>query len=163
MTKSTTQIYTYSHTVWAWNWDCTVSLSVWTDLAWNLVTATPTSWATFTIDNTAPAMLSATRQSNTVLFVTLSENCDDATLTQANDWWFVVYEIWTPATAYVVSATAKNGSNSNIIELTVADMTASAAVWVTITYSSTWNWIIADPEGNEMATDATWVNASAWS
>lgn len=52
MTKSTTQIYTYSHTVAAGNGASTVSLSVGTDTAGNIVTAAPTSGATFTVDNT---------------------------------------------------------------------------------------------------------------
>ena len=64
---------------------------------------------------------------NTTLRVTLSENADDATLTQANDGGFTVFQTGTPLTTYAVSATAKQGSNSNIVEITVADMTASAA------------------------------------
>lgn len=110
----------------------------------------------------APVMLSASRQSNTVLFVTLSKNADDATLTQANDGGFVVKETGNTEIVYAVSATAKQGSNSNIVELTVADMTASAAAWVTVTYSSTGNGIIADADGNEMATDTVGVAAAAW-
>lgn len=36
-------------------------------------------------DTTAPTLASASRSSNTHIFVTLSENADDATLAQAND------------------------------------------------------------------------------
>lgn len=124
--------------------------------------ATNWTWVIIASWDVWPTLVSASRQSNTVLFVTLSENADDATLTQANDWWFTVFEIWTPATAYVVSATAKQWSNSNIVEITVADMTASAAVWVTVTYSDAGNGIITDALWNPMLTDATWVNATAW-
>lgn len=132
-----------------------------TDLAWNVLA---TNWTGVEIPawDAVPTMLSATRQSNTVLFVTLSENANDATLTQANDGGFLVKETGTPATAYVVSATAKQGSNSNIVELTVANMVASAAAGVTVTYSSDGNGIIADQTANEMATDTTGVVVAPW-
>lgn len=107
-------------------------------------------------------MVSASRQSNTVLFVTLSKNVSDATLTQSNNGGFTVFQTGTPATTYTVSATAKQGSNSNIVELTVANMTASASAGVTVAYSSAGNGIIADADGNDMATNATGVNAAAW-
>jgi len=72
-------------------------------------------------------MQSGERLSNTVLRVTLTENANDATITHANDGGFVVFQTGTPATIYAVSAIAKSGSNSNKVELTVADITASAA------------------------------------
>jgi len=177
--ESTATILWEEATIVAWvddkHWTATYTV-VWTetewivtftidfiDIVWNVWTqvTTTTNASSVTFDK-APYMLSASRQSNTVLFVTLSEDADDATLTQANDWWFTVFETWTPATAYVVSATAKQWSNSNIIELTVADMTASATVWVTVTYATWWNALIADLESNLMDTDSTWVNATAW-
>src|SRR5206468_2715349 len=46
--------YKYPYTVQAGNGPATVTLSVGTDLAGNVVTSTPTSGATFTVDNTAP-------------------------------------------------------------------------------------------------------------
>lgn len=131
------------------------------DLAGNTM-ATNATGVTIAAWDAVPTMVSASRQSNTVLFVTLSENANDATLTQANDGGFTVFQTGTPATAYVVSATAKQGSNSNIVELTVADMTASAAAGVTVTYSSAGNGIIADTTGNDMATDAVGVVAAPW-
>ncbi len=54
MTKSSSTIYTYVHTVGSGNGTATISLSVGTDLATNVITSTPTSGATFTVDNTAP-------------------------------------------------------------------------------------------------------------
>jgi hypothetical protein len=145
------------------NWTATFTINF-TDIAWNIGTqvTTTTDSSEVTVDTTSPFMESAERLSNTVLKVFLSEDADDATLTQANDGWFVVFETWTPATTYAVSATAKSWSNSDQIELTVADVTASASIWLTVTYSSAWNWIIADPLWNEMATDNTWVLISAW-
>src|SRR6266542_3141297 len=55
MTKTDTTHYTYSHTVGAGNGSATVALSTGTDVAGNLITSAPTSGATFTVDNTAPA------------------------------------------------------------------------------------------------------------
>ncbi|MEK6823057.1 MAG: Ig-like domain-containing protein, partial [Nanoarchaeota archaeon] len=55
MTKVTTTQYTYVHTVGAGDGAATVALSVGTDAAGNVVASVPTSGATFTVDNTAPA------------------------------------------------------------------------------------------------------------
>src|SRR5439155_4285891 len=54
VTKVDSTHYTYAHVVTAGNGTGTVSLSVGTDLAGNVVTSAPTSGATFTVDNTAP-------------------------------------------------------------------------------------------------------------
>ncbi|MFA6973540.1 MAG: fibronectin type III domain-containing protein [Parcubacteria group bacterium] len=54
MTKTDTTHYAYTHTVGAGNGTATVALSVGTDAASNVITAAPTSGATFTVDNTAP-------------------------------------------------------------------------------------------------------------
>jgi large repetitive protein len=154
MLVSAKEWVTVTYTAW---WNGTVS-----DVAGNAL-ATDATWVAVTAwDTTWPTMSSVSRQSNTVIFVTLSENADDATLTQANDGWFTVAETWTPLTTYAVSATAKQWSNSNIVELTVADMTASAIPWVTVTYSSAGNWIITDVAGNDMATDAVWKATWTW-
>ena len=56
MTKTSTTVYTYSHTVGAGDGTATVALSIGTDAAGNVVTSAPTSGATFTVDNTAPAV-----------------------------------------------------------------------------------------------------------
>ncbi|MFT7231253.1 MAG: hypothetical protein ACI8TA_000459, partial [Cyclobacteriaceae bacterium] len=54
MSKSSATVYTYSYSAGAGDGAATVSLSVGTDLAGNLITSAPTSGATFTLDNTAP-------------------------------------------------------------------------------------------------------------
>src|SRR5436309_7358473 len=54
MTKVNATTYTYPYTVQAGNGTATVTMSIGTDVAGNVVTATPTSGATFTVDNTAP-------------------------------------------------------------------------------------------------------------
>ena len=54
MTKTDNTHYTYIHTVGSGDGTTTVALSVGTDLAGNVITSTPTSGATFTVDNIAP-------------------------------------------------------------------------------------------------------------
>ena len=54
MTKVDSTHYTYDYTVQGGNGTATVTLSVGTDLAGNVVTSTPTSGATFIVENTAP-------------------------------------------------------------------------------------------------------------
>lgn len=162
MTKTSASVYYYDLNVPAWDIaTATCSLSVGTDASGNVVTSAPIN-ATFTIDNTAIAMQSGERLSNTVLRVTLTENANDATITHANDGGFVVWETWTPATTYAVSAIAKSWSNSNKVELTVADVTASATAGLTITYVAWVNGDVADIAGNPMATDAVWVLVASW-
>lgn len=54
MTKTDSTHYYYDYIVGSGDGTCTVTLSVGTDIAGNVITSTPTSGATFTIDNTAP-------------------------------------------------------------------------------------------------------------
>src|SRR6266576_5729650 len=54
MTQVDSTHYTYLYTVQAGNGTATVTMSIGTDVAGNLITAAPTSGATFTVDNTAP-------------------------------------------------------------------------------------------------------------
>ena len=56
MTKSSTTVYTYQHTVTSGDGTVTAALSNGTDLAGNVVTSAPTSGATFTVDNTNPSV-----------------------------------------------------------------------------------------------------------
>jgi len=111
---------------------------------------------------TAPTLVSAERLSNTGLKVTLSEDVDSASATKANDGWFVVFDSNTPMTTYAVSAIARNGIDHNKIELTIADATASAAFWLTVTYATWWNGTVADLTLVPLATNATWVVIPAW-
>jgi hypothetical protein len=55
MTRSSATVYTYAYTVGTGDGTATVALSTGTDLAGNVVTATPTS-GTFTVDNTPPTI-----------------------------------------------------------------------------------------------------------
>src|SRR5206468_11695287 len=54
MTKVDSTHYTYVYTVQNGNGTATVTMSIGTDVAGNVVTSAPTSGATFTVDNTAP-------------------------------------------------------------------------------------------------------------
>ena len=54
MTKTSTTIYTYSYVVPSGDGTATISISNGTDLAGNAITSTPTSGATFIVDNTLP-------------------------------------------------------------------------------------------------------------
>lgn len=161
MTKSSTTVYTYSHTVGAGNGASTVALSVGTDAAGNVVTAAPTSGATFTVDNTVPTMSSAARNTDTQITVTMSEAMAAASVTNANDGGFVVAETGTPATTYAVSAVAAGGSPTLVV-LTVATIAASSAAGVTVTYATGGNGTATDVAGNALATDATGVVIPTW-
>lgn len=142
MTKSSTTVYTYSHTVGAGNGAATVALSVGTDAASNVVTAAPTSGATFTVDNTAPTMDSAVRDTDTQITITMDEAMAAASVTNANDGGFVVTRTGEVDT-YTVSAVAA-GASPTLVVLTVADMTTAIAEGVTVTYAT---------GGNGTATD----------
>src|SRR5205823_12091592 len=54
MTKVDSTHYKYVYTVQAGNGTAAVTMSLGTDLAGNVVTATPASGGTFSVDNTAP-------------------------------------------------------------------------------------------------------------
>ena len=54
MTKTSTTVYTYSYAVPTGDGTGTVTVGTGQDEAGNVVTSTPTSGATFTVDNTAP-------------------------------------------------------------------------------------------------------------
>lgn len=161
MTKSSTTVYTYVHTVGAGDGAATVALSVGTDASGNVVTAAPTSGATFTVDNTAPTMASGARTNNTTLEVTLSELAAAASITKANDGWFTVEDAVTPATTYAVSAIAPGATNDKVV-LTVADVSASQAIGLKIKYAAAGNGTVTDVATNALATNATGVTVAAW-
>lgn len=161
MTKSSTTVYTYVHTVGAGNGAATVALSVGTDASGNVVTAAPTSGATFTVDNTAPTMASGARTNNTTLEVTLSELAAAASITKANDGWFTVEDAVTPATTYAVSAIAPGATNDKVV-LTVASVAGSQATGLKIKYATGGNGTVTDVATNPLATNAVGVTVAAW-
>ena len=56
MTKTSATVYTYTYTVPTGDGTSTITLSNGTDEAGNTITSSPTSGATFTVDNTAPSI-----------------------------------------------------------------------------------------------------------
>lgn len=136
-----------------------VTLVYYTTLGWMVLS---NYGATVAPVDAAPTLASASRIANTTIRVTASEVLDTATTTKANDGGFVVYETGSPATTYAVSAIAPNGGNHDEIDLTVADIVASADVGVTVTYVKGGNGTVADTNANLMETDATGVAVAAW-
>jgi peptidoglycan/xylan/chitin deacetylase (PgdA/CDA1 family) len=65
MIRTNATVYTYAHTVGAGNGNATISLSIGTDLAGNVITSTPTSGSTFTVDNVSPTVTLSTLQNPT--------------------------------------------------------------------------------------------------
>ena len=80
MTKSSTTVYTYSHTVGAGDGTATIALSAALDTAGNAVTSAPTSGSTFTVDNTAPSIgsLSLSSQPDTTPNLTFTAESDSS-------------------------------------------------------------------------------------
>jgi peptidoglycan/xylan/chitin deacetylase (PgdA/CDA1 family) len=66
MVKTSSTVYTYTHTVGTGNGVATVALSTGTDLAGNIITSAPTSGAIFTVDNITPTVtdISSTSTNN---------------------------------------------------------------------------------------------------
>jgi hypothetical protein len=85
-------------------------------------------------DKTAPTMLSAVRDTDTSITVTLSELALESTITKANAGGFVVTEVGT-ATTYAVSAIAP-GATNDLVVLTVASIAASDLLGVKVTYAA---------------------------
>ena len=106
------------------------------------VTAT-TGEEIVTFDKTVPTLSSAVRTDDTTITVTLSELAKTASITKANAGGFVVFETGTPATAYVVSSIAPGVDDTEVV-LTVADVSASDLVGLTVTYTAGGNGTVAD-------------------
>ncbi len=117
-----------------------------------------TSGQVYTIDNTAPTLDSAVRNSDTQITVALSEDCQN--LAAANDGGFTVTKTGT-GTTYAVAATAQGADASHVV-LTVADMATAGSTGVTVTYTAGGNGTIADTAGNTLATDAVGAVVAAW-
>jgi len=80
MAKTSATVYTYSHTVGSGDGTATVSMATAQDVDTNVVNSAPSSGATFTVDNTAPTMDSASTVTTTRIDVTFSEDLDASTI-----------------------------------------------------------------------------------
>lgn len=115
MTKSTTTVYTYALVVGAGNGTSTIALSVGTDAAGNLITAAPTSGATFTVDNTVVVFTPTS---------VLSNNANTARAKSGN----IVTAIFTTSETLVANPTVTIGAQA---------MTFISLVGSTYTYRRT--------------------------
>ncbi|MBU7008349.1 S-layer homology domain-containing protein [Phosphitispora fastidiosa] len=149
-------VWTYDWTVPAGNAAATVTAAG-TDLAGNAYAGSDT--LTFSIDNTAPVLVSVVRDSDTQVTVALSEDSTD--IAKANDGGFTVEETGDPLTTYAVSGIAQ-GTDAGHVVLTVADMGISAKEGVTVKYTAGGNGTVQDLAGNALATDAAGLLAAAW-
>ena len=155
MTKSSATEYTYSYAVPTGDGTGAITLSNGTDLAGNVITSTPTSGASFTVDNTAPTnqdtvfASSVTQQGGTTVTVVSSGDANNniwfapngtasfsagATMTTAGG---TATSITAPTTEgdyrlFVIDA-AGNYSSASTAVLTVDNTAPTAA----ITYNST--------------------------
>lgn len=150
MTRSSATVYTYSHTVGAGNGIATVILSNGTDLAGNSLTATPTSGATFMVDNSAPTAAisyssSEPYKTGTTVTITaiFNEEIADAPVPQiaisgANTL-AAVNMVKSSATEYTYTLTVEEGNGSAFITLstgtdlvgnTVAAIPTSGAAFI---------------------------------
>ncbi len=121
--------------------------------------ADTTTWNFRTRETTPPTLVSAVRDSDTQITVTLSEDC--ANLDKANDGGFTVEETGDPLTTYAVSGIAQGVDASHVV-LTVADMGISAKEGVTVKYTAGGNGTVQDSLGNQMQTDGVGVAVEGW-
>jgi len=133
MTKTDSTHYYYSHTVGSGNGTATVSLSTGTDVAGNEIVSTPTSGSTFTVDNTAPQVSSASYVDTTHVDVAFNEAVSGGT-TAGN------YSI----SGLTISAAADQGSNT--YRLTTSEMTAGQTYTVVVSN-------VTDLAGNALGAD----------
>ena len=117
-----------------------------------------TNGQTYTIDTSAPTILSAVRDSDTQITVTMSENCPLAA--QSSDGGFTVTKTG-DGTAYTVSKISQTADQSQIV-LTVSDISSAGAAGVTVVYTAGGNGTVQDATGNALATDSTGVSITAW-
>ena len=130
-----------------------------TDIAGNLAL---TDTGQISTDLAAPIMLSAVRDNDTTITVTLSELADNGSLAAGDYGGFAVNRTGGGAN-YVVASTAAGGTDDKVV-LTVANMATSASAGVTITYTNDASGNVTDDAAalNPLATDGTGVDIASW-
>ena len=148
MTKTSTTVYTYAHTVAAGNGNASVVMSVAEDTGGNVVIATPTSGATFVVDNTAPtAAITYSRlgqyEKNDAVTITatFSEAVADSpvpkiAITGSNAVSATVMTK-TSTTVYTYAHTVDHGSGNASVVMSVAEDVAGNAITATPTSGAT--------------------------
>ncbi len=109
-------------------------------------------------EHTVPTITGASRSDDTEITITLSEDC--RYLRKTSDGGFTVTEKDGTKT-YAVTSTAK-GTDAQHIVLTLANMAASGAKGITVTYTKGKTGTIADLAYNPLKTDGTGVTIGAW-
>ena len=105
MTKTSTTVYTYSYAVPTGDGTGTVTVGTGQDAAGNVVTSTPTSGATFTVDNTAPTISAVTQ------VVTPSNDTTPSYVFTTNEAGTITTNI---TEGFSTSSSAATGSNQTI-------------------------------------------------
>ena len=148
MTKTSTTVYTYAHTVAAGNGNASVVMSVAEDAGGNVVIATPTSGATFVVDNTAPtAAITYSRSGQyekndaVTITATFSEAVADSpvpkiAITGSNAVSATVMTK-TSTTVYTYAHTVDHGSGNASVVMSVAEDVAGNAITATPTSGAT--------------------------
>ena len=148
MTKTSTTVYTYAHTVAAGNGNASVVMSVAEDAGGNVVIATPTSGATFVVDNTAPtAAITYSRSGQyekndaVTITATFSEAVADSpvpkiAITGSNAVSATVMTK-TSTTVYTYAHTVDHGSGNASVVMSVAKDVAGNAITATPTSGAT--------------------------
>ncbi|MBO9609520.1 MAG: S-layer homology domain-containing protein, partial [Paenibacillaceae bacterium] len=128
------------------------------DSAGNAMPGAQTTGALRLKDRLAPTIVSAARDDDTHVTVTLSENA--AGLYNPHDGGFAVKETGGTAT-YAVTSTAK-GADAKHVVLTIADMGESGKEGVTVNYTAGGRGAVADEAGNALGTAAEAATIAAW-
>ncbi len=157
MIKTDTTHYTFSHSVGSGNGVATVSLSVGTDAAGTVITSTPTSGATFTIDNIPPSTptiasiatdntidngerssihVVGTAEADSLVSVTLSDGANSKTATQQLSGGDTTYDITINGTTAAPSAFVDGTITPSVTATDVAGNISSAATTPTATQDS---------------------------
>ncbi|MEE8152057.1 MAG: LamG domain-containing protein, partial [candidate division NC10 bacterium] len=129
----------------------TAATGLLTDIAGNAL-ADVLSGGVSEVDGAAPILLSAVRDSDTQITVTLSELAASASITKANDGGFTVTQTGGGPT-YAVSA-INPGATDDLVVLTVADMAVSGSAGVTVTYATGVNGTVEELASNTLSTSA---------
>jgi hypothetical protein len=143
MTKTNSTHYTYTRTVGSGNGTATVSLSIGTDIAGNVITSTPTSGATYTVDNIAPTLTisSPSATATTTGSITYTITYTDATaVTLANG------NITLNKTGTANGTAVVSGSGTASRTVTISSITGNGTIGISVAASTA-----SDAAGNNSA------------
>jgi len=146
MTKTSSTVYTYTYTVPTGDGTGTVTVGTGTDAAGNVVTSTPTSGATFTVDNTAPTLAIALSDTD-IKYGETSTITFNFSETPSN---FAADDI-TVQRGSIGSTLAVNGSDNTLYTATFTPTPSAFNANNVVTVGQAWT----DLAGNAPAADST--------